>query len=374
MINRSIQTKIEKTVLMKKYVSIFNKNKNNNIFKDIFIMYVNDIDEKLQKIKDNKTKKGSKKIYNNNDFFYYSFINFMENGQSWRSMNNICSYSTYYRKFKLWTVNNVFINIYKIFIFYLKNNKILKYADLKNTFIDSSNIRNKQGIDCIERNYADKGKNATKISVITSKSGIPLSSLLVPCNVHDVKTVIKTIKNSYISLNKSKLGGDKGYISKALTNELNKKYDIKLITCERKKRRTKNEIIYDKKNKVKHNDKPNNKKNKKNTKNLKKNKKNNVKHSNKPNNKANNKKNTKFLKQRIIIENMFAWIKNNKRLQLRYDKYCKNYKSFVNLAFIKLVINRFSYQYFINNNIKCSIMNQRLFRIYRNKILKNRCV
>ena len=61
MINRSIQTKIEKTVLMKKYVSIFNKNKNNNIFKDIFIMYVNDIDEKLQKIKDNKTKKGSKK-------------------------------------------------------------------------------------------------------------------------------------------------------------------------------------------------------------------------------------------------------------------------------------------------------------------------
>ena len=344
MINRSIQTKIEKTVLMKKYVSIFNKNKNNNIFKDIFIMYVNDIDEKLQKIKDNKTKKGSKKIYNNNDFFYYSFINFMENGQSWRSMNNICSYSTYYRKFKLWTVNNVFINIYKIFIFYLKNNKILKYADLKNTFIDSSNIRNKQAIDCIERNYADKGKNATKISVITSKSGIPLSSLLVPCNIHDVKTVIKTIKNSYISLNKSKLGGDKGYISKALTNELNKNYDIKLITCERKKRRTKNKIIYDKKNKVKHSDKPN------------------------------NKKNTKFLKQRIIIENMFAWIKNNKRLQLRYDKYCKNYKSFVNLAFIKLVINRFSNQYFIKNNIKCSIMNQRLFRIYRNKILKNRCV
>ena len=34
---------------MKKYVSIFIKNKYNNIFKDIFIMYVNDIDEELQK-------------------------------------------------------------------------------------------------------------------------------------------------------------------------------------------------------------------------------------------------------------------------------------------------------------------------------------
>ena len=265
----------------------------------------------------------------------------MESGQSWRSMNNICSYSTYYRKFNLWTSNNVFINIYKIFILYLKNQKILKYADLKNTFIDSSNIRNKQGIDCIERNYADKGKNGTKISVITSNSGIPLSSLLVPCNVHDVKTVIKTIKNSYISLNKSKLGGDKGYISKELTNELYKFYDIKLITCKRKKRRTNNEIINDKKNKLKQIDEPN------------------------------TKKNTQFLKKRIIIENMFSWIKNNKRLQLRYDKYYKNYESFVNLAFIKLVINRYSNQYLNKNKIKSSIINQRLFRIYRNKILKN---
>ena len=39
--------------------------------------------------------------------------------------------------------------------------------------------------------------------------------------------------------------------------------------------------------------------------------------------KHNKKKNTKFLKKRIIIENMFTWIKNNKRLQLRYDKYYK---------------------------------------------------
>ena len=61
MINKSIQTKIEKTILMKKYVSIFIKNKDNNIFKDIFIMYVNDIDEELQKKKIRKLKKDVKK-------------------------------------------------------------------------------------------------------------------------------------------------------------------------------------------------------------------------------------------------------------------------------------------------------------------------
>jgi len=55
--------------------------------------------------------------------------------------------------------------------------------------------------------------------------------------------------------------------------------------------------------------------NQKNMKISKKYNKNKVKH--------NKKKNTKFLKKRIIIENMFTWIKNNKRLQLRYDKYYK---------------------------------------------------
>ena len=85
-------------------------------------------------------------------------------------MNNICSYIIYYRKFKLWTFHNrylcgtdlvhcifknsyifykdcqlhkhlfhnVFINVYRIYINFLKNNKILSYADLKNNFIDSS--------------------------------------------------------------------------------------------------------------------------------------------------------------------------------------------------------------------------------------------
>ena len=61
--NKSIEIKIEKMILMEKYVNIFIKNKDNNIFRDIFIMYVNDLGEELQKIKDKKTKKGRKKLY-----------------------------------------------------------------------------------------------------------------------------------------------------------------------------------------------------------------------------------------------------------------------------------------------------------------------
>ena len=123
-------------------------------------------------------------------------------------------------------------------------------------------------------------------------------------------------------------------------NELKNNYNITFITYKRKKRRTKEEIVYDKNNKIKH-------KEKKDTN-----------------------ENTKFLKKRVVVENIFSWIKNNKRIQIRYDKYYKNYESFVNLAFIKLIINRFCNQYFTKNKIIYLIINIRLFRIYINKILK----
>ena len=78
------------------------------------------MDKELEIIKINKTKKGCKNLYNNNQFFYYSFINLLENLQNWKNINYICSSSTYYRNFKLWTINNVFINVYKIYINFLK--------------------------------------------------------------------------------------------------------------------------------------------------------------------------------------------------------------------------------------------------------------
>ena len=87
-------------------------------------------------------------------------------------------------------------------------------------------IRNKNGIDCIGRNYSDKFKNGTKQSVIVTENGIPISFILVPSNVHDINTVKDTIKNNIINLDKSKLvnelniGGDKGYISNKIKEDL----------------------------------------------------------------------------------------------------------------------------------------------------------
>lgn len=311
---------------------LININSNNNIFISIFLMYVYDLDLK------EKNNIGRPIKYNNNLLFYNTIIKFIENGSTWKTLNNECSYSTYYRKFIYWTENNVFINVYKIFINFLKNNNILTYKDLNNTYIDTSNIRNKQGIDLKSKNYADKNKKGTKISFIVSQTGIPLAIECFPCNVHDVKTVKKTINNSIIPLKSLKLGGDKGYISNELENELKNKYKIKYIIQQRNKRRTKDEIINDKKNK-------------------------NI------NKKFIFQNNNKFMKKRIIVENTFSWIKNNKRIQLRYDKYSKNYKSFLYLACIKLVSNRFNLKYFNKNNIKYPTITLKTFRVYKNKII-----
>jgi hypothetical protein len=47
----------------------------------------------------------------------------------------------------------------------------------KNEYIDSTMIRNLQGIDMIGRNYQDKFKFGTKISVICDDLGIPIFNI-----------------------------------------------------------------------------------------------------------------------------------------------------------------------------------------------------
>ena len=75
------------------------------------------------------------------------------------------------------------------------------------------------------------------------------------------------------------------------------------------------------------------------------------------------KKNIIFLKKRYIIENLFSWVKNNKRIQLRYDKYIQNYEQFTYLSFGLIVENKFKNKVFNITN--------RMIKIYENKIINS---
>ena len=113
-----------------------------------------------------------------------------------------------------------------------------------------------------------------------------------------------------------KIGGDKGYKSQHLKNKLKNNNNIDFITD-----------------------------NKQNTK------------------KKNNKKDNKFLKKRYITENFFSLLKNNKKIQLRYDKSIQNYEQFTYLSFGLIVENKFK-----NNLFNIT---KRMIKVYKNKIINS---
>jgi transposase len=91
--------------------------------------------------------------------------------------------------------------------------------------------KNINGYEYIGPNHYDRNKNGNKISIVVTKSGIPLGLKLEPSNIHDINIVNDTIDNISIKIIGSRIGGDKGYISTDLKNNLKKNKDINLITC-----------------------------------------------------------------------------------------------------------------------------------------------
>jgi len=287
-----------------------------NLYKFIFLSLANTLDLELNK---NKSKRGRKPLINNNEIYYNEFMGLLSEGKKWRDLKNIASYTVYFKKFRIWSTNNLFKEAYFILILYLYQHRYISYKQINNCYIDSTMIRNKQGIECIGRNYSDKFKNGTKSSVICTKNGIPISLICVPSNIHDINTVEETIKNSIIKLDNFKIGGDKGYKSEKIKNKLKKNNNINFITDHKT-----NSII------------------------------------------KNSNKDKEFLKKRHIIENLFSWLKNKKRIQLRYDKTKENYEQFTYFSFGLIVENKFK-------NIDFNIT-KRMIKIYENKIVNGELV
>ena len=84
-----------------------------------------------------------------------------------------------------------------------------------NLFIDSTNIRNKYGVDMISCNSKDKGKNNSKISLVVDENRFPFEVQMDEAKKHDARCMesIITKLDSDETLPKSfYLIGDKGYI------------------------------------------------------------------------------------------------------------------------------------------------------------------
>jgi transposase len=256
----------------------------------------------------NKSTKGR---HNEKDIEHYIEIIYkvLRTGTQWKHINTPLHYTTYHKKFIKWNNNNLFQNVFYIIIKLLEHENILNSDFLKDLYIDSTMIKNIKGTEFLGMNHYDRNRKGNKVSIVVTKTGIPLGMCLSTSNIHDINLIEDTLDDIKIKIIGSRLGGDKGYISKKIKDKLKKEKNINLIT------------------------------------NLRNNSKETL-----------NTEDKEFLKKRHIVENTFSWLKNNKKLINRYESKAINFEQNWYLSFIILITNRYKNLVF-NNSIINSIFN-----------------
>ena len=274
-------------------------------------MNINNLNKRLINLYLKEIKYGNKSITkgrpDKEELNHYIDVIFkvIKTGIPWRALNEKCNFSTYHKKFVKWNNLNLFENIHKIII-KLLNSRNLLFNNSKDLYIDSTMTKNINGYEYIGSNHYDRNRNGNKISIVVTKTGIPIGLKLEPSNIHDINIVNDTLDNISIKIVGSKIGCDKGYISSELKNNLKKNKDIDLITCN--KSNAKNNI-------------------------------NTVEENN-------------FLKGRYIVENVNAWIKDYRRIPYRYEKKALNYEQLIFLSINNIILNKFKLLSFIDYEFK----------------------
>jgi len=192
------------------------------------------------------------------------------------------SWKTIYHYFCLWSKNNIFYNAYNDLIrVYLK---IKPRSSIK--VVDTSFIKNVFGRNCVGSNPFDRGRKATKISIVTDHKGVPLSFTFHKGNRNDSRTLFHTLSKCQFLKKGDSIYADKIYDSTHCKHVLN---HFSLNNCISKKKH------------------------------------------------VTTKKNNRI---RIVVEHTFGWLDKFRRIILRYDSHIYTFKSFHYLASICLLGNR----------------------------------
>ena len=243
---------------------------------------INLITNEVNKYKSKMDTRGIKNKYEYKTFIN-AFIIRLKTSNTWEHISEQSHISKTHlnRVFIEWSDANIFQNAYKQFL-----NKYNLFIDNNEVYIDSTIIMNKYGTRNTTgyNTYECKKHRSNKISVIASRNGIPLGIHVSNSNVHDINLLLTTLPKRTLF---NKLYGDKGYISKYYKNKLKRNRNIDFVTPFRKNQKHKLNDI----------DKLN-------------------------------------IKNRIRIEHFNALIKQNKCINIRYDRYLEPYIGLVYLGCI----------------------------------------
>ena len=277
-----------------------------------------------------------------------------------------------------WNNANIFKKAWIIFV----NIHVDLGLNFNDLFIDASHIKNYNGQDIIGRNFYDRFKTSTKLSIIVDEHGIPIGITLGSGNKHDstfVGDALNSIDENVITyMDTQNLIGDKGYWSSDVTTMLQNKYKMKIITPSMitPERSAEQKALIKELNDIRHEikrqyrrlkiannelqtikNRPVNKRKiirsrlnkkigryKRNIKQLEatKRKKERIKHDRKFKKRGRKSEKDKKLAKRYVVELAFSWFKKYGRLRIRKDKNFTSFESFIFFGAANIVANSLS--------------------------------
>ena len=207
-------------------------------------------------------------------------------GMQWREVQcPCCSWQTIYNTFLKWSSAGVFECAYNTLL-KLYSRRRRPAVQNRAHIADTSYVRNVYGSDCLGKNHTDRGRLATKLSVVCDQTGIPLMLECFPGNRNDCVLLEDTLKNNATHVAGVQFHADKGYDSqrcRALVKSYGYVDKISKRRC----------VTSSSDN-----------------------------------------------KRRIVVEHCFAWLDKYRRLYARYERYVVNYKPMPYLASSNIACNR----------------------------------
>lgn len=163
-----------------------------------------------------------------NDAALRDMVYVLKTGMPWRELRSCTGipWQTVYKRFQKWMQMGLFQTVWRCML----EQYVARRLDHNprwfcELFIDSTMIKNQYGVDCLGKNPTDRGRKASKQSILCDNAGIPVASKFFGANVADVQTVNETIAAVSCQIVrdgrlKTTIVGDKGYVSYPLAQSL----------------------------------------------------------------------------------------------------------------------------------------------------------
>jgi transposase len=228
-------------------------------------------------------------------------------GSSWRSLNLPLfndldiKWQSIYHHFQKFSRAHAFKKVYLKLLnkYFIKN----KSGKLKYLSVDTSFLKNYNASNVTFNGYCRK-KKLSKLSLIVDSNGVPISALIARGNQSDQTLFFKNWNNTFVKIqghtanNKHK----RYLLADAIYDTTNIRTTIKTVNI--------TPIIAF---------------NKRNAKNDKR---------------RISAHHKQLFKKRMVVENAFSWVYQNRRTNGRYDKSTRNYMSFLFMALVKILLKR----------------------------------